>query len=58
MKPESLSLRLALMFSVAALVGFVGIGLVLREVLHRELTRQQQDQVLARTVDMRYLLER
>ena len=58
MKPESLSLRLALMFSVAALVGFIGIGLVLREVLHRELTRQQQDQVQARMVDMRYLLER
>ncbi len=58
MKPESLSLRLALMFSVAALVGFIGIGLVLREVLHRELTRQQQDQVQSRMVDMRYLLEK
>jgi two-component system heavy metal sensor histidine kinase CusS len=57
-KPESLSLRLALMFSVAALVGFIGIGLVLREVLHRELTRQQQDQVQSRMVDMRYLLEK
>jgi len=57
-KPESISLRLALMFSVAVLIGFIGIGLVLRAVLHRELTRQQQDQVQARMVDMRYLLER
>jgi len=46
------------MFSAAALAGFLLIGLTLRVVLDRELARQQQEQVQARLLDMRYLLER
>ena len=54
--PNSISLRLALMFSLAALVGFLLIGVALHEVLERELTRQQREQVQDRVEDMRYLL--
>lgn len=56
--PNSISLRLALMFSLVALAGFLLIGLSLRMVLDRELARQEQEQVQARLLDMRYLLER
>jgi two-component system heavy metal sensor histidine kinase CusS len=55
---NSISLRLALMFSVAALAGFLLIGFALNEVLARELVRQQREQVMDRLEDLRYLLVR
>jgi len=46
------------MFSVAALAGFVLIGVVLHEVMSKELARHQRAQVQARLEDLRYLLEK
>jgi two-component system heavy metal sensor histidine kinase CusS len=57
-KRNSIAWRLALMFSLASLAGFLLIGLALHEVLARELKRQQQEQVQARVEDLSYLLVR
>ena len=46
------------MFSVAALAGFVLIGVVLHQVMSKELARHQHDQVQGRLEDLRYLLEK
>lgn len=57
MTRRSIALRLALMYALAAVAGFVLIGTALHQVLERELARHQREQVEGRLQDVRYMLE-
>ncbi|MGJ7508758.1 heavy metal sensor histidine kinase [Variovorax sp. GT1P44] len=54
---NSIAIRLALMFAIAALAGFALLGGALHRVLSNELARHQQEQIDARLEDMAYMLQ-
>jgi two-component system heavy metal sensor histidine kinase CusS len=53
----SIAVRLGLMFAVAAMAVFALLGVVLHQVLERELARYQREEVQDHLEDMRYFLE-
>ncbi|XAH23406.1 heavy metal sensor histidine kinase [Xylophilus sp. GW821-FHT01B05] len=53
---NSIAVRLALMFAVAAFAGFALIGLVLHQVLNHELRRHQREEIAGRLEGVQYML--
>ncbi len=53
---NSIALRLALMFALAAVGGFALIGVALHQVLGAELARHRREEVQSRLEDVRYML--